>query len=106
MKEGFIQMLHYSCDFCGKHLDDKRYVAKLNVFPAYDPEKISEEDLDVDNLQAVANKINESSQGSPLIDDQNLAKDFRFDLCSGCYLKLVKDPLGQERLHQFDFSEN
>jgi hypothetical protein len=102
-------MLHYSCDFCGKHLDDKRFVAKLSMFPTFDPEKITEEDLDTDNLQAVANDINlhsEETNQSSNTEELNSSKDFRFDLCSGCYQKVLNDPLGQERLHRFDYSEN
>ncbi len=102
-------MLHFSCDFCGKHLDDKRFVAKLSVFPAFDPEKITEEDLDKDNLQAVANDINHHSEDAnkPLsVEGQISSKDFRFDLCSSCFQKVLNDPLGQERLHRFDYSEN
>lgn len=102
-------MLHFSCDFCGKHLDDRRFVAKLSMFPVFDPEQITEEDLDVDNLEAVAKEIKQAKDddaNASLNPSENSAKEFRFDLCMACYQKVQKDPLGQERLHRFDFSEN
>lgn len=99
-------MLHFSCDYCGKQLDEKRFVAKLSIFPAYDPEKIDEEDLDTDNLQAVADIINKADHDSSKVELESSGKDFRFDLCPDCYSKILSDPLGQERLRRYDFSEN
>ena len=44
-------MLHFTCDLCGLQLGDRRFVAKLEVYPAFDPEELDEDDLDVDHLQ-------------------------------------------------------
>jgi hypothetical protein len=35
-----------------------------------------------------------------------LQKGFRFDLCSSCHCKFVKDPLGKDAIRSFDFSKN
>ena len=41
-------MLRYSCDLCGQPLGERRFVVKLEVYPAYDPEELGQEDLDAD----------------------------------------------------------
>ena len=35
-------MLHFSCDLCGRPLSDRRYVVKLEVFAAFDPDEVVE----------------------------------------------------------------
>lgn len=98
-------MLHFSCDLCGQPLDDRRYVVRMEVFPAFDPEDISEADLDADHLQDVADEIHEMELTGSDVDDCN-SKSFRFDLCPRCHAKYLKDPLGREALRRLNFSEN
>lgn len=99
-------MLHFTCDLCGKPLGDERYVAKLEVYPAFDPNELTEEDLDSDNLDAVAEMLTEMEQNGtpyPLEETNHL---FRFDLCPHCRKKYVSDPLHREALRRLNFSEN
>ena len=98
-------MLHFSCDLCGQALNDRRYVVKLEVFPAFDPEAVTEEDLDVDHLEEVAHVLDELDGEAAELEDGN-AKAFRFDLCPACHAKFAKDPLGREALRRLNFSEN
>lgn len=99
-------MLHFSCDLCGQHLDDRRFVAKLELYPAFDPEELSEDDLDVDHLQEVADSIEQSiNDGADELEDCG-SKTFRYDLCPACYRKFAKDPLGRDTLRRLNFSEN
>lgn len=99
-------MLHFSCDLCGKQLDDRRYVVKLDVFPAFDPEEIEEEDLDADHLQAIAEVLDEMDEtGDRQLEDCG-NKSFRYDLCPDCHRQYSKDPLGRERSRRLNFSEN
>ena len=99
-------MLHFSCDLCGRHLDDRRFVVKLEVYPAFDPEELDQEDLDVDNLQEVADMIEEmETTGQDKLEDYG-SKCFRFDLCPKCRQAFVNDPLGRETLRRLNFSEN
>jgi len=99
-------MLHFSCDLCGQPLKDRRYVVKLEVYPAFNPDELSEDDLDADHLQEVAEVIEENELLGINDTDADHAKSFRFDLCPRCQMKYVKDPLARELLRRFDFSEN
>lgn len=98
-------MLHYSCDLCGLQLKDDRYVARIEVSPAFDPEEITEDDLDTDNMQHVADMIaHMEATGENLIEDCEPHK-LRFDLCTECRKRFLKDPLGRSR-SRLNFSEN
>lgn len=99
-------MLHFSCDLCGQALNDRRYVVKLEVYPAFDPEAITEEDLDADHLEEVAHLLSEDPDAEPSDLNAGCAKAFRFDLCPACHAKFAKDPLGREALRRLNFSEN
>jgi hypothetical protein len=99
-------MLHFSCDLCGQHLGDRRYVVKLEVYPAFDPEEFDETDLDEDHLQEVSEMIEEmEATGNCELEDCS-AKQLRFDLCPNCRRRFVKDPLGRDALRRLNFSEN
>jgi hypothetical protein len=98
-------MLHFSCDLCGQPLDDHRYVVRLEVFPAFDPENITEADLADDHLQEVADDLNLMELTGGQLEDCS-SKTFRFDLCTRCHAKYLKDPLGREALRRLNFSEN
>ena len=99
-------MLHFTCDLCGQQLSDQRFVAKLEVYPAFDPEQISEEDLDSDHLQEIAELIEHMElTGEKQVDDCS-TQNFRFDLCPTCQQKYVKDPLAKHALNRMNFSEN
>src|SRR5262245_57019933 len=98
-------MLHFSCDLCGQPLDDRRYVVRLEVFPAFDAVELTEADLDVDHLQEVAQEIHEMEvHGVELDDDET--KSFRYDLCPGCHARYVRDPLSRDAIRRLNFSEN
>ena len=99
-------MLHFSCDLCGQQLNEQRFVAKLEVFPAFDPEVIDEVDLDADHLQEISETLAEmEATGKCEIEDCS-AKSFRFDLCPHCQQKFIQDPLGRDALRRLNFSEN
>ena len=51
-------MLHFTCDLCGQQLGDRRYVVRLEIFPAFDPEEIDEDDLDLIRRHAQMNYDN------------------------------------------------
>ena len=102
-------MVHFTCDLCGKELNgsvDGRYVVKIEAYPGFDPTEIKEDDLDDDPMEAVAQIL----QRDEALVSEDLAtplqKGFRFDLCSACHGKFVKDPLGKDAIRSFDFSKN
>lgn len=99
-------MIHYSCDLCGCSLSKERFVAKVEITAAFDPEEICEDDLDADHLEQVAATIKEIEQGEevPLADYST--KVLQFDFCPTCREKYANDPLRLESLRRFNFSEN
>ncbi len=99
-------MLHFTCDSCGQQLGDRRFVVKLEVYPAFDPEDFDENDLDADHLHELSEVIQEmEATGNTELEDCS-SKAFRFDLCPSCHRKFVKDPLGREALRRLNFSKN
>lgn len=102
-------MVHFTCDLCGKDLSpsgEPRYVVKIATYAGFDPNQITDEDLDEDHMEAVAELLRRDEapgQGEP---NAPTYKGFRFDLCSECHARFLKDPLGKELLRSFDFSKN
>jgi hypothetical protein len=102
-------MVHFTCDLCGKDIaasGDPRYVVKIEAFPGFDPNQITEEDLDEDHMEEVSQLLQRNETLSPEELATPIHKGFRFDLCPACHHKFVKDPLGKEFLRSFDFSKN
>lgn len=102
-------MVHFTCDLCGKDLTasgDPRYVVKIEAYPGFDPNQITEEDLDDDPMEEVSELLRRDEALSPEELATPIHKGFRFDLCPACHLRFVKDPLGKESLRSFDFSKN
>jgi hypothetical protein len=102
-------MVHFTCDLCGKDLTaegDSRYVVKIEAYPGFDPTEITEQDLDDDPMEAVAQILQRDEELSSAEGAAQLHKGFRFDLCPACHEKFLKDPLGKESLRLFDFSKN
>jgi hypothetical protein len=103
-------MLHFSCDICGKDLDPEgsaRYVVKKEAFAATDPAQLTDDDLDTDHVEEMAQLLNEIEDGETTAPEVlPTTKKLRFDLCPMCYRKFVKDPLGREAAARLNFSEN
>ena len=79
-------MLHFSCDLCGKELSegDGRFVVKIEVFAAPAGGTITEADLDADNLETVAQLLEEAETDPDLPAVQPATQHYRFDLCPEC----------------------
>jgi len=102
-------MVHFTCDLCGKEMassNDGRYVVKMEILPAFDPDEIREEDLDEDSMELVSRILESDEELSSEDFDEPRPESFRFDLCPNCRRKFLRDPLGRETLHQVHFSEN
>ena len=81
-------------------------MVKLESFPAFDPEAITEQELADDHLQEVAELLDEMElMGDTELEDCS-GKTFRYDLCPTCHAKFTKDPLGRDTLRRLNFSEN
>ena len=99
-------MLHFSCDLCGCQLIDRRFIAKVEIYPAFDPEEFDEEDLDADHLQDISETLEEMEITGQSELENLEPKNFRFDLCSHCHKRFLDDPLGRDALRRLNFSEN
>ena len=101
-------MLHFSCDICGKDLPEgtTRYVVKMEAFSATDPAQLTDDDLDADHVEEMAQILSEMEDGEPAPELLPTCQKLRFDMCPGCYRKFVKDPLCRDAATRFDFSEN
>lgn len=100
-------MLHFSCDLCGTPLNEERHVVKMEVFSAGEPRELTEEDLDIDQLEAVSQLLEslESDPVEPPCSDAG-TRYLRFDLCACCREKFLRDPLGREGMRRMKFSKN
>jgi len=99
-------MLHYSCDSCGRDISRERFVVRVEVTPAFDPDQIEEDDLDTDHLEKIAETIEAmESTGDFGLEDCG-ARSMKFDLCPACRERFVGDPLGQDSRRRLSFSQN
>ena len=99
-------MVHYSCDICGHKLDDRRFVTRIEVYPSFDPEEITADDLERDNLDEIAGIINDMDLTGELDLSKDGLKSFRYDLCPTCQQQFVKDPLALHRPRRLRISDN
>ena len=99
-------MLHFSCDLCGCQLDDRRFVVKLEAFPAFDPDQLSAEDLDADHLAQVTEELAATTPAEASAVNECETRNFRFDLCPRCHRKFLRDPLGRDAARRLTFSKN
>ncbi len=102
-------MLHVTCDLCGKELrakEDQHYVVKIEAYAAYDPNELTEEDLEQDNLEAVGQMLQELEENLEHCEIAAPYQNFRYDLCSCCHKKYMLDPLSRGTTQKLDFSKN
>jgi hypothetical protein len=100
-------MLHYTCDWCAKELDaELRYVVKIEAFAAHDPAELTEADFDDDHMEAVSQMIQQMEENDEPVELTPASKQFRYDLCSECHERFLRDPLGREHQQKVVFSKN
>jgi hypothetical protein len=88
-------MITRICDRCGQPLEQGalRYVAKIQVFAAYDPLEITFEDLTrdySDDIKKVLEQCKDLTEEELMRD---VFVDFQFDLCRTCQRAYIADPL-------------
>jgi len=91
-------MIHFTCDMCGKRLEqseDTRYVIKIEVYAAYDPLEITSEDLEADRTEEIEELLDDMEDRDAEEMENEVYKTFRFDLCPDCHAAYLKDPLGR-----------
>jgi len=102
-------MIHFTCDLCGKALladEDTRYIAKIEVYAAYDPMEIAGDDLEKDHEDEMQSLLDEMADMDAEELEGQVYQSFRFDLCPKCRAAFVKDPLVHLSRQQARFGAN
>jgi hypothetical protein len=88
-------MITRICDRCGQPLEDGalRYVAKIQVYAAYDPLNITFEDLAQDHTEEIKKLAEQCRDMTEEELMRGVYVDFLFDLCPACQKVFVADPL-------------
>ena len=95
-------MAGFCCDMCGKPLlvdSGVRYIARIEVFAAYDPMELTADDLKRDHLKEIRELAQRLAERDPQELEDQVYKSFTFDLCPECQKEYLKHPLpGAEAL--------
>jgi hypothetical protein len=85
----------HQCDRCGQAIEKGalRYVAKIQVFAAYDPLEITFEDLTRDHSQDIDALLKQCADMTAEELMRDVYVDFQFDLCRACQKAYVAGPL-------------
>jgi hypothetical protein len=89
-------MAGFCCDMCGKPLlvdSDVRYVAKIEVFAAYDPMELTDEDLAKDHREEIRRLNMQLANVDADEAQDSVYRRFQFDLCPECHKEYLKAPL-------------
>ena len=92
-------MKYCSCDICGTRIErnELRYVLKMSIFAAYDRLQIELADLQKDYEEEIRKLVEKMKQMNPKELEEDVFKQFSFDLCRKCQQKFIKNPLGKRR---------
>ena len=101
-------MIRVTCDCCGKELPagENHHVVKVEVFAACDPAVLTDTDLDKDHMEAMGEMLRELDDAGQQAAPEPRTRQFRYDLCSDCRRRYLRDPLGRETSPKFHFSKN
>jgi hypothetical protein len=83
------------CDRCGRRISKKavRYIAKIQVYAAYDPLEITSKDLLRDHTEDIERLLKQCEQMTEEELMRDVYVDFEFNLCSPCQKIYVANPL-------------
>lgn len=101
-------MIHYTCDGCGRSIDstrEMRHVVRVEVYAALDPSDDELED-DRDHLQEIQDLLERLDDDDHDAVGEEVYHQQRFDLCSECRRRYVKNPLGRMTTEHLGFSQN
>jgi hypothetical protein len=101
-------MIHFTCDVCKRELDpdtDLRYVVRMEVYAALDRSDVVIDD-DRDHLEEIDDMLEAGDDLDAGQTDGEAYQLMRFDLCSECRKRFLRDPLGRRLAQQLDFSQN
>jgi hypothetical protein len=100
-------MIRYCCDMCKREIEpdeDLRYAVKIEIYAAFDPLAVDEDDRDhLQEIQDILERL-EDAESEEIGDD--VYQQLRFDLCAECRKRFLKNPFGRESAKMLDFSKN
>ena len=107
----------FSCDVCGKtlHDHDPRFAWSIEGGPVRadeEPTVLEDDECDLDSVDGVDELLLEREGRTETDTDGDTAEMLpvcvrrTYDVCGGCYGKLVSDPLGRESRKARPFSRN
>lgn len=99
-------MIHYSCDRCGCSLGKDRFEVKIEVTPVFDPEEITEEELNADHLQKIAEEIEALQSTGDFELEETGSKFLNMDFCSRCAKQFLNSPVQVASSSRVTFSNN
>lgn len=103
-------MIHYSCDRCGQRIaaqDEARYVVRIEVEAAVDVTDCDAfDEADRDHLMELHEILERPDEFVEPLGGSGVVERQRFDLCSDCHAKFLRNPVGREAIKQMDFSKN
>ena len=99
-------MIHYTCDLCGRSIRDERYTAKIEIEAAFDPDELTDEHLDSDHLEKIAESIAEMESTGEFELEETGPKRMQFDLCPSCCRRFAANPLGTNSPVRMTYSQN
>ena len=102
-------MNHYSCDRCKRIIDseqDLRYVVKIEIQAAMEPQEVNEDEEDRDYLMEIEDILERMDDDEEMTVGDDIYQQRGFDLCPQCYRKFIKTPVGFEASSKPGFSRN
>ncbi len=100
-------MIHFTCDCCKRVIDldeEVRFVVRMEVFAAADAGETDADD-ERDYLEEIEEMLSLAEDSDESLND-DVYQQVRFDLCSDCRQKFVRDPLGRTTPVHLGFSNN
>jgi len=102
-------MIHYSCDRCKRRIDSAkeiRHVVRVEVQAVLEPLLDDDFEDDRDHLLEIDDLLDAMDLDEEEFLQDDLPQQLRFDLCSDCYRRYIRDPLGLEPSLNVGFSSN
>jgi hypothetical protein len=101
-------MIHFTCDCCKRPIHSERelrYVVRVEVYAAIENMDDDRED-ERDHLQEIQDILERLDDAEDAEIGDDVYHQARYDLCSECRARYVKNPLGRQAMQELGFSQN
>ena len=85
-------MIRYTCDKCGKEMNERepRYEARIDAGPVFEEDTDLFEDLGIEGEESLTEMMERLDREAW---QDGMGGSFRFDLCENCYQEFISHPL-------------